>query len=353
LAYDFFPTSKEEITKQIKSVPKQTLDEILTVFAFLKQYDPKPLVMDKSSPRNVKIIRKLQAQFGDASNVAKKTKVRQIKLSYGNGSSGNRGVNNRGNAAEDVFLKDLQNWWKGDTKNIVPKNLTAIQDLDRTYGISKGDKFELIPEGANNTKRPLQFGESGISITNPKGSGFNVGKSISDITVKTSLKDPIYLSLKLGNTVTFFNVGVRTILTPDEIKSGSIKNINGKKLLKMFGIDDKKFCQVFTEGYSFVDNRAKANVSSIQNLLKSGIGYGYHIIHIFPKFVESLKMDQRMMEKASDIGQVTVYYGGLTGTGKRIDIAFSSSLYNFKLNIRDTQGHDGFPTRLMCDFTHA
>lgn len=60
-----------------------------------------------------------------------------------------------------------------------------------------------------------------------------------------------------------------------------------------------------------------------------------------------------MMEKASDIGQVTVYYGGLTGTGKRIDIAFSSSLYNFKLNIRDTQGHDGFPTRLMCDFTHA
>ena len=25
--------------------------------------------------------------------------------------------------------------------------------------------------------------------------------------------------------------------------------------------------------------------------------------------------------------------------------------YKFKLNIRDTQGKDGYPTRMMCDFT--
>ncbi len=29
----------------------------------------------------------------------------------------------------------------------------------------------------------------------------------------------------------------------------------------------------------------------------------------------------------------------------------SSPNYKFKLNIRDTQGKDGYPTRMMCDFT--
>ena len=36
---------------------------------------------------------------------------------------------------------------------------------------------------------------------------------------------------------------------------------------------------------------------------------------------------------------------------KFIDIKMESSHYKFKLNIRDTQGRDGYPTRLMCDFT--
>jgi hypothetical protein len=30
----------------------------------------------------------------------------------------------------------------------------------------------------------------------------------------------------------------------------------------------------------------------------------------------------------------------------------SSSIYKFSLNIRDTQGKDGYPTRLMCDFKY-
>ena len=37
--------------------------------------------------------------------------------------------------------------------------------------------------------------------------------------------------------------------------------------------------------------------------------------------------------------------------GKRIDMEMSSPNYKFKLNIRDTQGKDGYPTRMMCDFT--
>ena len=41
---------------------------------------------------------------------------------------------------------------------------------------------------------------------------------------------------------------------------------------------------------------------------------------------------------------------GKQGKGKRIDMEMESPYYVFKLNIRDTQGTDGYPTRMMCDF---
>ena len=43
---------------------------------------------------------------------------------------------------------------------------------------------------------------------------------------------------------------------------------------------------------------------------------------------------------------------GKTGSGKRINMEMKSSVYKFSLNIRDTQGKDGYPTRLMCDFSY-
>ena len=62
-------------------------------------------------------------------------------------------------------------------------------------------------------------------------------------------------------------------------------------------------------------------------------------------------MDETAMKAAAKVGTCTVHYGGKTGKGKRIDMEMKSSYYKFKLNIRDTQGKDGYPTRMMCDFT--
>jgi len=56
------------------------------------------------------------------------------------------------------------------------------------------------------------------------------------------------------------------------------------------------------------------------------------------------------MEKAAKVGNLLIHYGGKSGKAKRIDIEMESSLYSFKINIRDTQGKDGYPTRMMCDF---
>ena len=183
----------------------------------------------------------------------------------------------------------------------------------------------------------------------------DVGASLTDITLisKTKSKEQkVYLSLKTTSTVAFFNLGVRTILTPEEIKSGKIKNQNGLRLLKLFGIDPVKFCGTFNQTMgSSVDKKPKADKSAIEGLLKSGVGYGYHVLHDFRKTVISKKMDKKAMDKACDIGDLVVYYGGLEGSGRRIDIKFESALYSFKLNIRDTQGKDGYPTRMMLDFT--
>ena len=229
--------------------------------------------------------------------------------------------------------------------------MASIENLNKTYNLTKSKKFDVRVEGGENTRRPIKFG-SKIILDNPKGSGYDVGKSVTDITLGTD-KEDVYLSLKLGGTTTFFNVGVRTVLTPKEIKERNITNKNGLKLLKMFGIDPDKFSQVFNGEMpkGEVVNNAKYDKKAITELLKSGIGYNYHIIHKKGSKILSKKMDKAAMTKAATItGGIKVYYGGKTGKGKRVDVEFESSIYSFKINIRDTQGKDGYPTRMMCDF---
>jgi hypothetical protein len=58
------------------------------------------------------------------------------------------------------------------------------------------------------------------------------------------------------------------------------------------------------------------------------------------------------MEDAATPSSCMVYYGGKSGSGKRIDMEIETKKYILKLNIRDTQGGDGYPTRIMCDFSY-
>ena len=58
------------------------------------------------------------------------------------------------------------------------------------------------------------------------------------------------------------------------------------------------------------------------------------------------------MKTAATPQKLTVYYGGKTGSGKRVDMEIETPKYILGLNIRDTQGKDGYPTRLMCNFKY-
>jgi hypothetical protein len=354
--YSFFPKSTDEIEKTLSGFSPETRGEIISLFTYLKGKASSidtPINIDLKKEKNVNVSRQF-AGVVDIQDIIKGANLNHIKIKYGNGSSGNRGANNRGNLFEGQFASAMQAWWNGEPVN--DKGMeAAILDLDKTYDLKKSKTLKINVVGGENTKRPIKFGRD-IVLENPKGSGFDVGKSVTDITLVTDTQE-IYLSLKLGGTTTFFNVGVRTILTPAEIKAGNIKNKNGLKLLKIFGIDPDRFSKVFNgediPTADKIDRRAKYDKSAIGKLLESGIGYNYHVIHKMGNKILSKQMDKSAMKKAARIASsITVYYGGKGGKGKRVDVEFESGSYIFKINIRDTQGADGYPTRMMCDFKH-
>ena len=351
MAYTFFPKDLPEIESTLTKAgfSDVAIADAKNLLSLLKRRDSTPINFDLKKKTDVNISRTLQDDMSIA-DIKSKAGVTTLKMKFGNGSSGNRGANNRGNLFEPQFADAMLAWWAG--KPVTDKKmLNAIEDLNKTYDLSNSKKFKVDVVGGENTSRPLMFSPR-IQLKNPKGRGFDVGASVTDITLTTD-KRQIYLSLKLGGTTTFFNVGVKTILTKSDIQNVNIKNRDGKKLLNMFGIDEVKFCEVFNGNHKgSVDNRPRYDRRALQGLLQSGIGYNYHIIHKLTGRILSKEMNEAAMKTAAQVGAPKIYYGGKGGKGKRIDIEMASPTYIFKLNLRDTQGKDGYPSRLMCDFKY-
>tara|TARA_Y100000593_G_scaffold27373_1_gene54735 strand:+ start:21757 stop:22875 length:1119 start_codon:yes stop_codon:yes gene_type:complete len=355
-AFTFFPKDEESIVKTLtsKGYEDEVLEDILNLYKYLshQQYTDTPINLDidvKNKRNFVNISRTLKGLY-DIEQIKNAVDLKRVKIKFGNGSSGNRGVNNQGNAFEQSYAQALMGWYTGE---VIPTGsvLDSILDLDKTYGLSSSEKFKVSVEAAANTKRPLEIKGNNIIVSNSKGSGFDIGSAVTDITVETD-KKPVYLSLKTSTTTTFFNVGVRTILTPKEIKEGNIKNTKGLSLLNLFGIDPDRFCTIFNDEVKTESGVEKVKAKpELQNLLQSGIGYGYHVIHKVKNNILSYEMSrEKMVQSSRVVGGVTIYYGGKKGKGKRVDVEMNSKYYKFGLNIRDTQGKDGYPTRMMCDF---
>ena len=352
MAYNIFPKTVAQLRSNTKSFPADVQGELFLLFEYLKKTFPKletPINLDSGQKKKVNISRSIENDTTIA-KIKKNAKIDVVTMKFGNGSSGNRGVNNRGNLFEPEFAAAMLKWWKGETVSDTAM-LDAIKDLDATYDLRKWPKLVIDVVGGENTKRPLIYYPK-LALTNTKGVGYDVGKSVTDITIHdgTVTGNKVYLSLKLGSTTTFFNVGIRKTLSPDAIKAYNIEG-DGLKLLETFKIDPKVFCDVFNEkldrGYT-----ETVRPTGLTELLKTGIGEGYHIIHKMPGKILSKKMDTSALTTASRIGSATIYYGGKGGSGRRIDYTLESSTYKFQLNIRDTQGGDGYPTRLMCNFSY-
>jgi len=363
MAYTLFPKSTAEIIKNCSNAPTKAAD-IVQLYTFLKDKFKQietPINIDVKILSKVNVSRELQGMI-EINDIVKGANLSEIKIKFGAGSSGNRGVKNRGNLYENTFANAVRGLWD-EQKTTADVGLNdAVAELAKLHDFENLNHLIVKEEGAQNTKRPLKF-TPGPYITSPTGS-LDIGAAVTDLTLheaKTEFKANrrnvvAYLSLKLGGTTTFFNVGIKTILTKADIQTGSISNKDGLKLLQMFGVDDTTFCEIFNgtlEKGVITDTFSKINKRYLQTFLQSGIGYGFTVVHkINARETKVFEIDQNYMKSAATPKSCTVYYGGKSGKGKRVDIEVKTPKYTFKINIRDTQGTDGYPTRIMGDFTY-
>ena len=230
---------------------------------------------------------------------------------------------------------------------------SLIEDIGKDVGVGFSD---VAADGGKNQSRPLAGGAGGLYVGNKQK---DIGSVVTDITTFWGpKKEPVYLSLKFGNTLTFINSGVKTIFTDADYKNNfeGYSNPIGKEIFRMFGIDPITYAKTFNayphkKPMPTVDVSNKCDKSAIQDLLQYAIGYGYWMVHGGGTGgVKVYEIDQAYMKKASTItGQVKLMYGGSQGKGKRLDIHMESSLYKFMFNLRNKQS-GLYPSHIMCDY---
>lgn len=357
MAYTFFPKTATEIKQTLKG-DKAKIEEIINVFAYLKDKFKKvesPINIDPALISKINVTRDLQGDI-DLAKIKREAKVSKITMKFGSGSSGGRGVQNKGNAYEGQLAEAIKEWWGGN-KITDPKLSQAVDDIVKLHNLNKCKKLEVKMVGELNNKRPFIFSPQVLISSKIPVSDNNLGPVVTDITLICDKKE-IYLSLKTGGTVTFFNSGIRTVLSPQEIKTGRIKNKDGLKILDMFNINDALFCDIYNgnlkKGYveDVWKTMSSKQKNELKNFLISGVGHGYTIVHKLTGKTEVYEIDKKYMLEAATPTSCNVYYGGKSGTGKRIDMEIETGHYILKLNIRDTQGGDGYPTRMMCDYSY-
>ena len=127
---------------------------------------------------------------------------------------------NKGNKFETVVANDLQKFIEGG-KDFTYQSL--IEKMIKEFKLTPTN-FKIQEEGSRNQKRPLVFTPEGPVLGTPIKSdkqAQSVAETLTDITLIVNNK-PIYISLKFGSTLTFFNPGVKKIFTEEDIKSGKI-----------------------------------------------------------------------------------------------------------------------------------
>lgn len=357
-AFEFFPTSEQEIEN----------DSVKKLFSIIKKYPglemEDPIVMSDPISNKVKITRSLQKDPKFIKYLSDKLKVdvddsrgakwNGISIIWGEGSRGNRGSKSKGPETESILVKDLNTLKEQgiSRKNEFEFSYPSLMiEMSKELGLKKGN-FEVLSEAHKNQKRPLKFSSSGPIVD---FSGDTAAATLTDITIKKGSIN-YHISVKYGTTLTFFNSGVAKTFPASEIKKGKITNPDGVALLETFGIDNKLFCKVFNQyGESDFDKVNKKpssvnyDISKIKKLIESGIGDDYYMAHIKKGGAEFYKVDKSYAKTASDVSAPKVYYGGLGGNAKRVDVIIESAMYNFKINIRNKQG-GLYPTHIMCDY---
>ena len=304
MAYTFFPKTATEINKTLKG-DKAKINDIISVFIYLKDKFKKeetPINIDPAVIGKINVTRNLQGDI-DLAKIKREAKITKVAMKFGSGSSGGRGVQNKGNAYEGQLAAALRQWWAGEKIDDM-RLVEAVDKIAKLHNLRKYKKFKVQEVGELNNRRPFIFTPQVLISSQIKVTDNNLGPIVTDLTLEVD-DEKIYLSLKTGGTVTFFNSGIRTVLTPTEIKSGRITNKDGLKILNMFNIKDGLFCDIYNgklkKGY--VENMwphlSAKQKSEIKNFLISAIGHGFTIVHKLNRGTEVYEVDKKYMAEAA------------------------------------------------------
>lgn len=211
------------------------------------------------------------------------------KFVSSSGRSGSAG-GNKGNNFESVLADEIMTYKDGGG-SLASTYSTAIQDLYSTLKLNPSDIVNVSLDGGENKKRPLSIDGNKILIG---GENKNIGKIVTDITLTDNKNKEHYLSLKYGKSCVLANIGLKRYLVEDEIKNNNIKSQGGKALLKMLGLNEAWFCEVFNAYAQKRKHNPDLNIVSgkwmelhqtpegkrmFKEFIESGIGFGYIWVH--------------------------------------------------------------------------
>lgn len=350
--YIHFPKNDDEVDALdfVADGKKDDLKALLKTIQTNKSGVPDPIAMDASNPNNVKVMRTIALDF----DLKALSSSSGFKVSAGNGSRGGGGSKSKGFAFEDQIIQDVEKYISQgpDADFQFPDMMSKMHDAF----LKNATTISVRSDGAANTKRPLTVTDASMLIG---GRDLNVGQRVTDVTVTADGVD-YYLSAKFGGTVTFFNVGVSKIFTAKQFEAGKFTDRSAQNIFKAFGIDEKEFIEIFTSydqrtakrssKKKRVDVTKKVNKKMLQQMLLTGVGYGYWMVHQKGKKVEFYEMDKRKMMASAKVEKVTILYPE-PGSAKRLDIEVLTPRYEFKINIRNKQG-GLYPSHIMADYKY-
>ena len=319
------------------------------------------LVKNIVSLKGTRSVLELEGKFAGKRT---KTKVKLNELEktkeFGGQSTGVDGKKkvNLGIVFEKEFVERLEECVSN--KKCGGKYSKQASKLLQTVSKAKGSAVKkIVHAGGGNQKRPIVLSGK-VPLIEPK-QAVKHGEKLTDITLVHANGSETYLSLKYGPSVTFINAGVaKDHFIQDEMKEGLVKSESGKAILDAFGIDNSKFCKVFndygkTGGKKPVDPHKETisfNSTLLKPLLQTAIGANYWMIHALENgkvFMWEVSK-QRNTQYAKISGDATIFYGGIQGRGKRIDVQFSNQYFDFQMNIRNKQS-GLYPSHIMLDYT--
>ena len=361
MAYNLIPSTFSDAGSSVKHMDNAAAAEGLRLWNYLvNTYGMNnPLAFDPTNKKQVKIARALQTEFTKA-EIRKKLKISALKVDFGDGSRGNRGLGNQGTLFEIELQEGFDNWIEDN--NTKHKYSQFIKEMIAHYKLEECKAVKCIAEGGENKKRPIQMEGKKWRVGDASDSlGYDIGATVTDLTLEVLCADnktrKYYISCKTSGTTNLSNLGLKGSVFPvAEIKACNITSESGKALMKTFGLDNQKFCDTFNK-FDQGDRTYKqtANVSGnkemLKQLIKGSLGYGYHYVHLERGKIKHFEIDKDFLESASKASSIRVEYGGETGGAKRINMHVTTPKMNLMFNIRNTttSGTKDDPNRVYPD----